>query len=206
MSEPENQITNAESAESAETKKGGKKIIIIAVVLLLFGGGGFYYWRSSTAATEAADEKPEKTSTEKKPKTKKEPNDSEEESDDEEKPTKKSKSLKSALPKDEDVKKVIELPPFIVNLADTDQARYLRMTVSLGVGGEEGGGEEKPDNLFMTRVRNAMLAVLSEKTSDDVLNAEGKAKLRKELLNAARAASEEPRVEAIYITDFIVQL
>ena len=30
--------------------------------------------------------------------------------------------------------------------------------------------------------------------------------LRKELLKAAQAASEEPHVQAIYITDFIVQL
>ncbi len=206
MSEPENEVTNTESADVGATKKSPIKLIIIAVIVLLVGGGGFYYWRSSSAATEANAENTEPDSKEKKSKAKKKPADSEEETDDEEKSTKKSKTLKSALPNDENVKKVIELPPFIVNLADTDQARYLRMTVSLGVGGEEGAAEEKPDNLFMTRVRNAMLAVLSEKSSEDILNNEGKAKLRKELLNAARAASEEPHVEAIYITDFIVQL
>lgn len=51
-----------------------------------------------------------------------------------------------------------------------------------------------------------MLAVLAQKKSDDVLSAEGKVKLRKELLKAAQAVSTEPEVEAIYITDFIVQL
>ena len=51
-----------------------------------------------------------------------------------------------------------------------------------------------------------MLAVLTTKKSEDVLSVEGKTKLRKELLEAAQAASEEPHVEAIYITDFIVQL
>jgi flagellar FliL protein len=66
--------------------------------------------------------------------------------------------------------------------------------------------EEKPGTLFTTRIRNAMLALLTTKTSEDVLTVEGKAKLRKELLRAARAASEEPKVEAIYITEFIVQL
>jgi len=69
--------------------------------------------------------------------------------------------------------------------------------------GEE--GEEKPDPVFTTRVRNAVLAVLMTKSSADVLSAEGKAALRKELLQAIRAAAEEPRVLAIYITELIVQ-
>ena len=51
-----------------------------------------------------------------------------------------------------------------------------------------------------------MLAVLSDKKSEEILSVEGKTKLRKELLQAAQAASENPEVKAIYITDFIVQL
>lgn len=203
MSEPEN------SNPTEETAGGGrsfKKLIIIFVVLLMLGGGGFYYWRTKSAA--AADEKTddESSTTEKKSKSKKPADEPEEEEEAEEKPAKKSNSVKSSLPKDENVKNVIELPPFIVNLADSENARYLRMTVSLGVGGEEGGESEKPNQLFMTRVRNAMLAVLVEKKSEEILTVEGKTKLRKELLKAAKAASEEPEVEAVYITDFIVQL
>lgn len=203
MSETQNEVSITENAENGgEAQKGSKKIIIILVALLLVGGGGggFYFMRGSSAEADETTEKSEK-----KTKSKKDSKVSDEESDEEEKPSKKSSTLKSALPKDENVKSVIELPPFIVNLADTEQARYLRMSVSLGVGGE-GGEKEKPDQLFMTRVRNAMLAILSEKKSDDILTNEGKAKLRKELLKAAQAASEEPHVEAIYITDFIVQL
>jgi flagellar FliL protein len=207
MSEIENEKSNTEGADGDQAPRSFKKIIIIAVVLLLAGGGGFYYWRSSSAAaTEAAAEKSEKTSADKKTKAKKESSDANDDSVDTEKSVKKSNSLKTALPEDDDVKKVIELPPFIVNLADTEQSRYLRMTVSLGVGGDEGGAEEKPDQLFITRVRNAMLAVLGDKTSEEILTVEGKAKLRKELLKAAQAASDEPQVQAIYITDFIIQL
>jgi flagellar FliL protein len=198
MSEIEKETAAAGTA--APAKKGGKKIIVIALlaVLLLAGGGGaFYFWKIAgveAAASETA-KKPEK-------KSKKDAADDGEA----DKPSKKKgDAVDSAIPEDEDVKHVVEIPPFIVNLADTEQARYLRMTVSLGIGGE-GGGSEKPEALFMTRVRNAMLAVLSEKTSEQLLTAEGKAKLRKELLSAARAASEEPEVKAIYITDFIIQL
>ena len=189
--------------EGGEKKKGGKKLLIIGIigVLLMATGAGFYFWRaSSTAAAEVSSKKKgskkaqsEGHEGETAPAAEK---DGESTAGD---------RLKSSLPNDEDVKRVVELPPFIVNLADTEQARYLRMSVSLGVGGEE-EKSEKPDQLFMTRVRNAMLAVLSDKNSDEILSVEGKAKLRKELLEAAQAASDEPEVHAIYITDFIVQL
>ncbi|HEX3101140.1 MAG TPA: flagellar basal body-associated FliL family protein [Pyrinomonadaceae bacterium] len=188
-----------------EPKKRGKKmIIVIAAVVLLAaaGGGGFYYWRvSSVAAAEVANKK----ASDKKARSNKDSEEPAAQVTDAKSIKKGSDPMENVLPNDEDVKKIVELPPFIVNLVDTEQARYLRMTVSLGVDGEGAAGE-KPDQLFITRVRNAMLAVLSNKKSDEILSIEGKAKLRKELLSAAQAASANPEVKAIYITDFIVQL
>lgn len=190
-----------ETTESEVPAKGGSKkfliIIVLAVVLLGGGGAGAYFFLFSKPA---AGEETTKGKSTKKAKAAEEEEDTAEDTS-----GKKSGSIKNSLPKDEEVKKIIELQPFIVNLADENEARYLRLTVSLGIGGAE-GGEEKPDQLFITRVRNAMLAVLSEKKSEQILTVEGKSKLRKELLKAAQAASEEPHVEAIYITDFIVQL
>jgi flagellar protein FliL len=209
MSATENQPSNA--GDAPEGNKGGKKkyiLIAVLIIALAGSGGGFYYWRTVSAAKAAeavpaeTDKKDSKRSSAKKDAA----TETEEKGAGEKKTSKNGDDpLSTALPDDEDVKKIIELPPFIVNLADVDQARYLRMTVSLGVGGEE-GGSEKPDQLFITRVRNAILAVLSNKKSDDVLTVDGKSKLRAELLKAAQAASEEPEVRAIYITDFIVQL
>lgn len=205
------QTANEQSTENAP-KGGKKKLIIIGFLILVLAGsgGGFYYWRTVSAAN-AATEEPEKKG--KKSQTKKGSEDESEtdagkdgEKKDEKKDTAANPDdpLSNAIPDDSEVKKIIEIQPFIVNLADSEQARYLRMTVSLGVGGEE--KEEKADPIFTTRVRNAMLAVLSNKKSEEILTIEGKKKLRSELLNAAQAASEEPEVLAIYITDFIVQL
>jgi flagellar FliL protein len=197
MSEIEKETTAPAADAEPPKKKGAKKFILIAIVLVLLlggGGAGYYFLRIAGAqAAEESDKKADKKSTSKK------------ESDEEDPKSKKSGAVSEAIPEDEDVKKVIEVPPFIVNLADAEQARYLRMTVSLGVGGE-GGEKEKPDTVFLTKVRNAMLAVLSEKTSEQILTVEGKSKLRKELLQAAQASADEPEVIAIYITDFIVQL
>lgn len=218
MSEPANQ---SPAANAEPPKKKSKKLLIIAVlavVLLGAAGGGFFYWRSrSVAAAENADKngkkskvKKESAADESEDEAKAEKDSEKETAKDSEKSEEKEKSSKAdslaeALPDDEDVKHVVDLEPFIINLADTEQARYLRLTVSLGIGGESKEAE-KPNPLFITRVRNAMLAVLQNKKSDEVLSVEGKNKLRKELLKAAKAASEEPEVGAIYITDFIVQL
>ncbi len=198
---PENTVASNETVVAPEKKKSSKFLIIIILAVLVIGGGGagaYFFMRSSGTAEETVKANKKSNSNP----------DEEEAADDEEvsakTSSKSSKTLKSALPEDEDVKHIIELQPFIVNLADTEQARYLRMSVSLGIGESE--GSEKPEQLFMTRVRNAMLAVLSDKSSEEILSVEGKTKLRKDLLKAAQAAAAEPEVHAIYITDFIVQL
>jgi flagellar FliL protein len=213
MSEPAKETQTQATTGEPVKKKGGKKLIIaiiFAIVLLGGAGGGFYYWRSSSVSAAEKEGKDSKKSRAKKEssETKKEEEEKKPEKDEakkEEAKKEEGKSLEDALPDDEDVKQVIQLDPFIINLADTEQARYLRLTVSLGIEGEA-GAKEKPNPLFLTRVRNAILAVLSNKKSEEVLSIEGKTKLRKELLRAAQAASTDPEVAAVYITDFIVQL
>jgi flagellar protein FliL len=204
----------AAAPEAAPAKKKRKlPIILVAAAVLLAGAGGAFYFLKSAAASEKgkaakakeaddSDEGEEEEAAESP--AEKAGDGAEDGKGSEGKGGAKAKSPKPSLPKDDAVKSVLELQPFIVNLADTEEARYLRLTVSVGLEGE--GGEEKPDAIFTTRVRNALLAVLTTKTSGQILTVEGKEQLRAELLKAARAASKQPRVEAIYITDFIVQL
>src|ERR1051326_7275653 len=204
--------TDTGNQPAAPAKKSRMLLIIVLVLVLAgAGGGGWYFYSHSNAA--AASKKPEKAKkapddeeqTEKDGKDRKEGKDGKDAGDEEQSEKKSSsKSEAFSLPDDSKVKEVVELQPYVVNLTDKEQSRYLRLTVSVGIG--SGEGSEKPSPLFTTRIRNAMLAVLTTKASEDVLTVEGKAKLRKELLRAAQAASEEPKVQAIYITEFIVQL
>lgn len=210
--------TEGKSAGDEKAKKGPNKMIIIiiaAVVVLAGAGGGGYYFFVRSKAEAKGEEGAEKGKTKGKAAKGEEEAAGEEEdaaadeeaAAEEEPAAKKKGAVKLNLPDDSAVKHIIELQPYVVNLADQEEARYLRLAVSLGIGGEEGGEkEEKPDPLFTTRIRNAMLAVLTSRTSAEVLTNEGKAQLRRDLLRAARAASKEPKVEAIYITEFIVQL
>jgi flagellar protein FliL len=178
---PDEQIeqNEEEAQEQPRKKKGGRKLLIVVLIVIMAGGGGgFYFWRKRAAAKAQAA----KTAA----------------SD-----HKGEKGSPAEGPDDTEVKEVIELQPFIVNLADTTETRYLRMTISLGVGESH---EEKVDPLFTTRVRNAILATITTKTSDQILTVEGKTELRKEMLQAARATVDQPQIHAIYITDFIVQM
>lgn len=207
----------ATTEEGSPKKKKPLLLIIVAVIVLALGGGGAFFFLKRGKAAEAEAEGKEKKSEKGKKKAKDEEEEEEEPAPEEKagaesgpehgkdgKPAKSKFNVKSLdLPDDKDVKKVIELQPFVVNLADREGSRYLRMSVSIGVGESK---EEKPDPILMTRVRNAMLAVLTTKTADEILTPQGKSVLRKELLKAARAAIEEPHIEAIYITDFIVQM
>ncbi|HRH43806.1 MAG TPA: flagellar basal body-associated FliL family protein [Pyrinomonadaceae bacterium] len=206
MSETTTENTTSEmSGNNEPTKKSSMKLIIIVlVVLILAGGGGYFFFRKTTTEPVNAQESEKDSKKSSKKESSKETS-KEDESEGKSEKSDATTSVEDAIPEDEDVKNIVDLPPFIVNLADDDQARYLRLSVSVGLGGE-GGESEKPNTIFITRIRNAMLAVLSVKKSSDILTVKGKAKLRKELLKAAQAASEEPEVKAIYITDFIVQL
>lgn len=195
-------------AEEAQPKKSKLPLIIIAaVVVVALGGGGAFFFLKRGQAAEAT-EKDKKSVKEGKGKHGKEEEEEEEpaaaEHGKEGEPGKPKFSVKRLnLPDDKNVKNIVELAPFVVNLTDKGEARYLRLVVSIGIGETK---EEKPGPLVTTRVRNAMLAVLITKSSDEVLTDEGKAILRKQLLKAAQASVEELPIEAVYITDFIVQL
>ena len=197
-------LTNNTAAAPSKSRK--LLVIILAVAVLAIGGGGsgyFFFQRGKAAAkgnTETA-----RGSSAGRAKANAEEEVAEEPAEDATSKKGQDKTTALSLPDDSAVKQVIELQPYIVNLADPGEARYLRLTVSIGLGGELSEGE-KPSPLFTARIRNAMLAMLTTKTSQEVLTLEGKAKLRRDLLRAARAASSEPKVEAIYITEFIIQL
>src|SRR5437879_13842443 len=77
---------------------------------------------------------------------------------------------------------VIPLEPFVVNLADADAARYLRIKISLMVDDKSKLKEVAENQALQLKVRDVILESLTAKRSQDLINAEGKTKLRHELL------------------------
>ena len=101
-----------------------------------------------------------------------------------------------------EVKSVLHLEPFVVNLAAPEERAYLRVGIDLGLKGEmQKNSEVAPTAL----VRDTLLGVLTTCSPQDLLTAEGKAKLRQELLQALQARAPTLGVEEVYFTEFLIQ-
>ena len=99
------------------------------------------------------------------------------------------------------------LENFVVNLADPEEHRYLRVGIDLGLehAVESGGGHEGGGELPTALIRDSILTVLSTWTSDELLTPEGKKKLKKELASALQKRVPELSVQEVYFNDFLVQ-
>lgn len=106
---------------------------------------------------------------------------------------------------------VLPLEPFTVNLADPEEGRFLRTTLALAVDGQlpvVAKGDNKPvetSEVSMATIRDSILTVLAQCTSDQLLTPEGKAKLKADLLSALTRDVPELRAREVYFTEFIVQ-
>jgi len=105
------------------------------------------------------------------------------------------------------VKSVMHLEAFVVNLADPEENRFLRVGIDLGLenplSAKEGKGGE--GEVPTARIRDCILAVLSTWHSDALLAPEGKQKLKDDLVRALRERAPELGVKEVYFTDFLVQ-
>jgi flagellar FliL protein len=101
----------------------------------------------------------------------------------------------------------MHLESFVVNLADPEENRFLRVGIDLGLENplpaKEGKGGE--GEIPTARIRDCILVVLSSWHSDTLLAPDGKQKLKDELVRALRARVPELGVREIYFTDFLVQ-
>src|SRR5262245_63934810 len=75
----------------------------------------------------------------------------------------------------------LQLEPFVVNLADTDAARYLRIKISLMVSDKGKAKEVEENTALQLKVRDVILDTLIKKTSHELITEEGKKKLREEI-------------------------
>lgn len=123
---------------------------------------------------------------------------------------KKSSPGSGDLPKDShapQIKGVLHLEPFVVNLADSEDNRFLRVGIDLGLGTVPPAKEGKAEagDTPIPRIRDCILAVLSTWRSDALLAPEGKQKLKDELAHALQDRVPDLGVKEIYFTDFLVQ-
>ena len=104
-----------------------------------------------------------------------------------------------------EIKSVLHLENFVVNLADKEENRFLRIGIEIGLGERAEKSSESGVDSSVPRVRDAALAVLSRWRSETLLATEGKAKLKEELLQAFQQRVPGLNVREVYFTEFLVQ-
>ena len=97
---------------------------------------------------------------------------------------------------------VVELDPFLLNLADRDELRFLKVSIKL----ELDRPEEKTDyQNKVPAIRDALLVLLSSKESQLLRTVNGKKRIREEILTRANGVMSRGKVANVYFTDFIIQ-
>jgi flagellar FliL protein len=97
---------------------------------------------------------------------------------------------------------IMTLEPFLVNLADKESRRYLKLKVALEVDSEE---TEKELEKFQPRIRDTLILLLSSKTYLDLSSLEGKQQLKQEIKQRIAALPNGRKVSDVFFTDFVAQ-
>jgi len=174
----------AEPASAAKSSKSGSLIMMVVIVLLsnVAGAGAtwFFVHRAMAAVVAPGAEGTEGES----------------------------KDGKEAVDMAEILEKsaVVPLEPFVVNLADSDAARYLRVKISLMVDDKSKVKEIEENQALQLKVRDIILQTLTRKTSQDLINDDGKKKLRKEIQDEVGPFFKEPKLNDVMFTEFVIQL
>jgi flagellar FliL protein len=97
---------------------------------------------------------------------------------------------------------IYTLDPFIVNIYDGQDLRYLRVKVEMEVAGEEVKTEMEARK---AQFRDAILVLLTTKTMLDIRDQQGKNQLRQEIFTVANGILSPGKLKKVYFTDFVVQ-
>lgn len=97
---------------------------------------------------------------------------------------------------------LVTLEPFILNLADVDTNRYLKISIVLEFADSKGAGSAEGR---MPQIRDALILLMSSLTYGDIHSVEGKLTLQSEILNRLNKVMEGAAVKRIYFTDLVVQ-
>ena len=97
---------------------------------------------------------------------------------------------------------MVALDPFIVNIIDDEESRYLKAAITMEVNTPEATMEI---GQRMPQIKDAVLLLVGNKTFGELQDMQGKIQLRAELINRINGILVNGKVKRIYFTDFVVQ-
>ena len=101
---------------------------------------------------------------------------------------------------------VVPLEPFVVNLADSEAPRYLRIKVSLMIDDKSKLAAVTENQALQLKVRDVVLSCLTNKTSHELINEDGKNRLRHEIQDKVTVYFRDPKLVDVMFTEFVIQL
>ncbi|MFZ5450945.1 MAG: flagellar basal body-associated FliL family protein [Thermodesulfobacteriota bacterium] len=97
---------------------------------------------------------------------------------------------------------IMPLEPFLVNLADKDSRRYLKVKIDLEVDNEKTVKELEKS---MPRIRDQLIFLLSSKSYQDISTPEGKYQLKKDIMARLGALPTGKKITGAFFTEFVAQ-
>ena len=97
---------------------------------------------------------------------------------------------------------IYPLEPFIVNISDGPNLRYLKIKLEFEINNAEAKTEIDP---LQAPLRDAILVLLSGKHMEEITSIEGKNKLRNEVMAIVAKTVPPGKISRVYFTDFVVQ-
>ena len=97
---------------------------------------------------------------------------------------------------------VLPMDPFVVNIAETNGERYLKIVIQLEVSGPGVGPEL---DQLKPRIRDSILDLLTPKTYKDLMDLAGKQRLREDIAGRINNLLQQGKVTKVYFTDFVIQ-
>ena len=94
-------------------------------------------------------------------------------------------------------------PAFIVNLADPEITVYARVSITLELANQKVLLEVQKREPI---IRDAIIEVISSKTSNDLRTPEGRERLKLELLKRINTILTKGGVRNLYFTEFVIQV
>ncbi len=101
---------------------------------------------------------------------------------------------------------VLPLEPFVVNLADAETPRYLRIKITLMIDDKSLLSHVVENQALQLKVRDVILQSLTNKSSRELINEDGKNKLRREIQDKVGVYFREPKLVDVMFTEFVIQL
>jgi flagellar FliL protein len=180
----EEETTTEEESAPKEKKSSNMLMIIIIVVLFLIiiiGGIVAFMLMGDDEADMQESPKQEKTVKKKKKKSNMEYDDSRQLSD---------------------IGILYPLDTFTVNLKSDAGRRYLKVTLSLELEGEELSLELDAKSAVL---RDRIIRILTSKTLEEISSKKGKQKVSEQIVNTLNSMISDGEIKAIYFTEFVIQ-